>query len=63
MEGDPIGQLDVVGSRRRLAAQHAEQSTMKKFWQAARGGVARMRSPLVLRWAKSSEFCRFVFGR
>jgi hypothetical protein len=31
MEGDPIGQLDVVGSRRRLAAQHAEQSTMDKF--------------------------------
>ena len=31
MEGDPIGQLDVGGSRRRLAAQHAEQSTMDKF--------------------------------
>jgi hypothetical protein len=31
MEDDPIGQLDVVSSRRRLAAQHAEQSTMDKF--------------------------------
>jgi hypothetical protein len=31
MEDDPIGQLDVVGSRRRLAAQHPEQSSMVKF--------------------------------